>query len=201
MPGPAQFLNYRLDDAMPASRRHEWATLLEMDDELKRREKSEAYLDRGLGNCELRDPRAAAIIEENWLHADGQDDRLLAWVVMPNHSHLLVEIWQKPLARLIKVWKGYTAQRINRVLGPLCPRVKSKRHGDERNPSAFITAPERFAPRRFRRTGGQGRPRSCCPHSDAPLTPALELLRGVAWIESRRWLLGLRKLQAHPAAP
>jgi REP element-mobilizing transposase RayT len=117
LPGLVQFLNYRLDDAMPASLRHEWSSLMEIDDELKRRAKIEAYLDRGLGKCELRDPRAAAIVEENWLHADGQDYRLLAWVVMPNHVHLLVEIWQKPLAQLIKGWKGYTARRINRVLG------------------------------------------------------------------------------------
>lgn len=117
LPGLVQFLNYRLDDAMPASRRHEWAALLEMDDGLKRRERIEAYLDRGLGHCELRDPSAATIVEENWLHGDGKDYRLLAWVVMPNHVHLLVEIWQKPLAQLIKDWKGYTARSINRVLG------------------------------------------------------------------------------------
>jgi hypothetical protein len=47
MPGLVQFINYRLDDAMPASLRHEWATLLEIDDELKRRTKIEEYLDRG----------------------------------------------------------------------------------------------------------------------------------------------------------
>ena len=36
---------------------------------------------------------------------------------MPNHVHLLVEIWQKPMAELLQSWKGYTARRINRVLG------------------------------------------------------------------------------------
>jgi putative transposase len=110
-------LNYRLDDAMPASRRHEWAALLDIKDELKRRTKIEDYLDPGLGNCELRDPKAASLVEENWLHFDGQDYRALAWVVMPNHVHLLVEIWQKPMSELLLGWKGYTARRINRVLG------------------------------------------------------------------------------------
>ena len=117
VPGIVQVLNYRLDDAMPASRRHEWAALLDITDELKRRTKLEDYLDRGLGNCELSDPKAASIVEENWLHLDGQDYRLLAWVVMPNHVHLLVEIWQTPMAELLQNWKGYTARRINRVLG------------------------------------------------------------------------------------
>ena len=56
-------------------------------------------------------------MEENWLHFDAKDYCLLAWVVMPNHVHLLVEIWQTPQTQLIKDWKGFTARRINRVLG------------------------------------------------------------------------------------
>ena len=55
-------------------------------------------------------------MEENWLHRDGKDYRLLAWVVMLNHVHLLVEIWQTPQSQLIKDRKGFTSRRINRVL-------------------------------------------------------------------------------------
>ena len=117
LPDLVQFINYRLDDAMPANLRHEWAALLEIDDELKRRTKIENYLDRGCGSCLLRDPRAAAVVEENWLHCDGKDYRLLAWVVMPNHVHLIVEIWQTPQSELIQNWKGFSARRINRALG------------------------------------------------------------------------------------
>ena len=116
LPGLVQFINYRLDDAMPTNLRHEWAALLEIDDELKRRTKIEGYLDRGRGSCLLRDERAAAIVEENWLHFDGRHYRLLAWVVMPNHVHLLVESWQTPQSQLIKDWKGFSARGINRVL-------------------------------------------------------------------------------------
>ncbi len=116
MPGVRQMINYRLDDAMPASRRHEWAALFEIKDELKSRIKIEEYLDNGLGQCELRDSCAAAAVEKNWLHFDDQKYRLLAWVVMPNHVHLLVEIWQTPLSELLKNWKGFTARRINRLL-------------------------------------------------------------------------------------
>lgn len=117
MPGVTQMLNYRLDDALPISRRKEWAEILKIEDELKRQAKLEAYLDRGFGRSQLRDPRAAAIVEENWLHFDSLLYRLLAWVVMPNHVHLLVEIWQTPQSELVKDWKGYTARRINRILG------------------------------------------------------------------------------------
>ena len=115
-PGLIQFINYRLDDAMPAGLRHEWAALLEVEDDLKRRTRVEEYLDRGRGSCWLRDPRAATVVEENWLHFDGRDYRLLAWVVMPNHVHLLVEIGQTPQSQLVKDWKGFTARRINRLL-------------------------------------------------------------------------------------
>src|SRR5262245_1693667 len=93
MPGLVQFINYRLDDAMPSNLRDEWAALFALEDELKRRTKIEEYLDRGRGSSLLRDQRVGSIVEENWLHLDGKDYRLLAWVVMPNHAHLLVEIW------------------------------------------------------------------------------------------------------------
>ena len=54
IPGVIQMLNYRLDDAMPASRQHEWAALLEIGDELKRRAKN-----RGLPRPWLRQLRTA----------------------------------------------------------------------------------------------------------------------------------------------
>ena len=105
VPGIRQMLNYRLEDAMPASRRHEWAAMLEIKDDLQWRATIEQYLDSGFGNCELRDPRAAKVVEENWLHFDGEDYRLLAWVVMPNHVHLLVEIWQTPQTNCSRIGK------------------------------------------------------------------------------------------------
>ncbi len=117
MPGTIQMLNYRLHDAMPADRRHEWAALLKVDDHLLQRAKVESYLDRGLGNCELRNPLAAAIVEENWLFRDGTDYQLLAWAVMPNHVHLLVEIGRTPMTNLVRGWKGFTARKINAALG------------------------------------------------------------------------------------
>ena len=170
LPGLVQFLNYRLDDALPASLRHEWAALLEIGDELKRRTKIEDYLDRGRGSCLLRDPRAAAVVEENWLHSDGQDYRLLAWAVMPNHVHLLVEIWAKPQAQLVKDWKGLqrpphqsparaTRQAVaGRLLGSLHSRRSalpgSRPHYIEANPvkAGLVKTPEQwpFSSARFR---------------------------------------------------
>ncbi len=60
MPGVWQMINYRLADSMPASLRHEWSSLFEINDDLQRYARIETYLDRSLGDCALRDPRAAS---------------------------------------------------------------------------------------------------------------------------------------------
>ena len=41
---------------------------------------------------------------------------LLAWCVMPNHVHVLVHVWDWPLARMLQNWKSITAIAANRVL-------------------------------------------------------------------------------------
>jgi hypothetical protein len=85
--GVLQMITYRLHDAMPASRRHEWAELLKIEDERERRIKIEEYLDAGHGECHLRQQKIASVIQENLLRFDGIRYRLLAWVIMPNHVH------------------------------------------------------------------------------------------------------------------
>jgi REP element-mobilizing transposase RayT len=41
---------------------------------------------------------------------------LQAWVVMPNHVHVLVDIWQTPLAALMQSWKRFIAREANKLL-------------------------------------------------------------------------------------
>jgi putative DNA methylase len=114
-PGVRQMITYRLADAMPASRRHEWGALLALKDERTRRIKVETYLDAGHGECHLRRPEIAALVQENLLHFDGTRYCLLAWVVMPNHVHALIEILQTPLAEILHGWKSYTGKAANRL--------------------------------------------------------------------------------------
>jgi putative DNA methylase len=116
-PGLLQMITYRLHDAMPANRRHEWAELLKIEDERERRTKVEAYLDAGHGECHLRRPEIASVIQENLLHFDGTRYRLLAWVVMPNHVHTLIEMRETPMAAVVRSWKSFTANEANRLLG------------------------------------------------------------------------------------
>lgn len=114
--GTRQFITYRLGDALPASRRSEWEIFLKLEDDLEKQRKIEMYLDRGHGECHLRDPRVAALVQDNLWHHDGVKYRLLAWVIMPNHVHVLVEIWQVPLGEILKSWKSYTSKMANKTL-------------------------------------------------------------------------------------
>jgi REP element-mobilizing transposase RayT len=43
--------------------------------------------------------------------------RLLAWVVMPDHIHLLVELRGGSLPQTVRAFKGRTAMRINAIRG------------------------------------------------------------------------------------
>jgi REP element-mobilizing transposase RayT len=116
-PGAQQFISYRLADAMPAERRHEWEAFLAIEDSLEKRKKMEAYLDKGHGACHLRDARVAEMVQNNLWHHDGVKYRLLAWVLMPNHLHALIEVWQVPLGEILKGWKSYTSKEANKLLG------------------------------------------------------------------------------------
>lgn len=116
-PGAQQYLTYRLADSLPAERRGEWEAFMAIEDDLEKQRKLEQYLDLGHGACHLRDPRIAELAQANLWHHDGVQYRLLAWVVMPNHIHALIEVWQTPLGKILKGWKGYTAKEANKILG------------------------------------------------------------------------------------
>jgi len=104
-PGLVQFVTVRLGDSMPASRRGEWEHLLKIEDVRERRTKLEEYLDRGVGECWLRDGRIAKFTEEALLHFQNERYELLAWCVMPNHVHVLVHVWRTPLWKMMQSWK------------------------------------------------------------------------------------------------
>ena len=47
----------------------------------------------------------------------GDQYDLRAWVIMPNHVHLLFQAQEVPMWRLVDAWKGYTAKEANGILG------------------------------------------------------------------------------------
>ena len=115
-PGVWQFITYRLADSVPAELRREWAEILQLEDDREKFRRIERHLDCGLGSCALRDPRIGPLVQDNlWFH-DGRSYRLLAWVIMPNHVHLLAELW-RPLGVVLKNWKSFTGSEANKLLG------------------------------------------------------------------------------------
>ena len=110
-PGLIQFVTFRLADSMPASRRGEWEHLLKIEDVREKRTKLEEYLDRGVGECWLRDPRITKLAEDALLFFHEQRYELLAWCVMPNHLHVLVHVWQTPLWKLVQSWKHHVQRQ------------------------------------------------------------------------------------------
>jgi len=85
-PGLIQGITFRLADSLPPG----FLKSLKIDlafapgPDSETRERIEACLDAGHGSCSLRDARVARVVEEAFLHFDGERYRLLAWVVMPN---------------------------------------------------------------------------------------------------------------------
>ena len=128
-PGLIQAITFRLHDSMPADLVVEWKRELKIVEgglagrdagaprEAELRRRIAKYEDAGHGECWLRDPRIAALVEGALLRFDGQRYRLIAWCVMPNHVHALIETWDRwPLAGVLHSWKSYTANEANKLL-------------------------------------------------------------------------------------
>ena len=116
-PGLIQFVTFRLADAFPEELRSEWESLLKLENDRQRQIELDAYLDKGRGACHLRQPEIARLVEDSFRFRHGQDYELRAWVIMPNHVHLLFKVLDVPMSELLDAWKGFTAKQANKVLG------------------------------------------------------------------------------------
>ena len=131
--GASYFVTFRLSDSLPKEvllrfereravamqRLPKNAPRIEMDEIAKDfHRKMERYLDKGAGECHLRQPQNAKIVAEALLHFHEQHYVLDEWVVMPNHVHLI--LWPMPnhtLSDILKSRKRHTARQINLLLG------------------------------------------------------------------------------------
>jgi REP element-mobilizing transposase RayT len=116
-----QFVTFRLFDSVPHSVVETWKHELKREEKVEARKllhhRIESYLDQGYGSCYLRDKRIAGLVQDALLHFDGARYRLAAWVVMPNHVHmLLTPLLRHELARIIHSLKSFTSQNANKVL-------------------------------------------------------------------------------------
>jgi putative DNA methylase len=116
-PGMTQSITFRLWDALPAQVVESLAEEPESQKSAAWHLRIESYLKAGYGACHLRDPRVGRLVEDALLFFDGQRYRMLAWVVMPNHVHTLIETREGyPLSGILHSWKSYTANKANELL-------------------------------------------------------------------------------------
>ncbi len=116
-----QFLTFRLYDSLPQDVIAKWR--LETADsgekgEIIFRKNVERYLDAGYGQCFLKNPAVAELVENSLLFHHGSKYGLVSWVVMPNHIHFLATPFEGvELAEIAHSIKSYTAHEANKILG------------------------------------------------------------------------------------
>ncbi len=120
-PGLTQFVTFRLADSFPEELQDEWKKLLKIEDDRERRTQLESWLDLGHGVCHLRDDRISQLVAEAIRKFDGRHYRLHAWTIMPNHVHVLFEVADVPMRKILQQWKGVTARAANALLGLQTP--------------------------------------------------------------------------------
>jgi putative transposase len=115
-PGLTQFVTFHLADSFPTALRSEWQALLKVEDDRERRRRLEAYLDQSRGECHLRRPEVAKLVEDALRFHHGIWYDLLAWAIMPNHVHFLIKAGETSLGKIVKELKRYTARQANTIL-------------------------------------------------------------------------------------
>jgi len=82
------------------------------------RRRIEEYLDLGTGEQWLSRPPIAELVEQALLWFDAQRYCLHAWVLMPNHVHVLITPrLGNDLSEILQSWKSFTAKKANELLG------------------------------------------------------------------------------------
>ena len=126
-PGLTQFVTFHLADGFPESLHSEWEHFSKIEDDHERRSELEAYLDKGRGECHLRNPKIAELVEDNFRQFSGKYSgsqsraparyELRAWCIMPNHVHVLFKVGTVPMSEIVGAWKKHTGRLANKLLG------------------------------------------------------------------------------------
>ena len=128
-----QFITIRLADSLPQDR---IAEIRSIKDEFLRQHPEQPWsnetirhyhtlvgiaeeklMDNGYGSCILRLPQVRNVLEETIRYFDGLRFKLIAYVIMPNHVHLLVQtIENYALADILHSIKRHSARNINKLI-------------------------------------------------------------------------------------
>src|ERR1051325_4082187 len=81
------------------------------------RRRVEVYLDQGHGACYLKEPQVAAMVQNALLFHDRHKYPLIAWVLMPNHVHVLCTPCPgQSLANIMHSVKSFSSSEANKML-------------------------------------------------------------------------------------
>ena len=125
------FITFRLFDSIPQKKLKElreekdhWMKLHpkpwneeERKEYIKRfASKIDKWLDNGYGNCLLKRPENRKIVEDALFYYNRTKYHLKAYVVMPNHVHILLQLFEnQEMEAFVKSIKSYTAKKINQT--------------------------------------------------------------------------------------
>ena len=127
------FITFRLADAVPQDVLRQWKEEVETwrkfhpepwdaatkyEYQKRFQQERERWLDRGHGECLLKKPDVSAIVVDSLRHFDFQRYVIDAFVIMPNHVHVLVQPAKgQSLSDILHSWKSFSGKAINRLLG------------------------------------------------------------------------------------
>ena len=131
--GKIQYVTFRLTDSLPQSKIAELTELKNrfISNHPKPWDKQDKYaywkligpvesklLDAGYGLCILKIPEIRGIVSDTLRYNDGNKYRLIAYVIMPNHVHVLFELFgNNSIESVMKSIKGYSSRKINELTG------------------------------------------------------------------------------------
>ncbi|MEO8617350.1 MAG: transposase [Luteolibacter sp.] len=129
-----QFVTFRLGDALPLSLIREWqaerirwlaahpqpwSAAVGAEYHRNFSARIERWLDQGMGSCLFADPDARQVLADCLMRFEGERVLHQAWVIMPNHVHLLFSP-RVPIEKLVQAWKGHSARVLGK--GPIWQR-------------------------------------------------------------------------------
>ena len=131
--GSTYFVTFRLNDSIPKALMDKWTAErnrwiadhpLPWDEETEMEyhrlfsAEMDRMLDAGHGECVLRNREYADTVRQEFERSDGLRYMLHAYVVMPNHAHLLFSLADGvALDKVVGSWKRKSARKINESLG------------------------------------------------------------------------------------
>ena len=131
--GKLQFVTFRLADSLPRERRRElerfirqfelrhprpWDQKVEWEYNRHINKTTERLLNAGYGSCLLRHSEIRQIVAEAIMYGDGNDYTVEAYVIMPNHVHILLCLSDRcPLDYVIHRIRKFTSRKVNQLTG------------------------------------------------------------------------------------